>query len=117
MFKHSAKGFYDARAGVGGYNSDAQNYISIPHALTYNFGKKHHFLETGIGGTIANEYNKYLNGTTDQRMKYFVGPMVGYRSISGKGFQFRIYANALFYTEGVIPFAGIGFGKAFQKKH
>ncbi len=89
----------------------------MPHALTYNFGSSRHHLEVGIGSTLGNEYDKYQNGTSRQLMKYFIGPVIGYRSISLKGFQFRIYANVLFYHEGIFPLAGIGFGKAFQRNH
>ncbi len=58
MFKRSRHGFYDARIGVGGwyFNSISDAAFTIPHAITYNFGQKHRFFETGIGGTFVNEY-------------------------------------------------------------
>ena len=118
MFKRSSYGFYDARIGVGGwyFNSISDAAITIPHAITYNFGQKHRFFETGIGGTFVNEY--YWSWTPYSTPKYFVGAIIGYRSISSKGFQFRIYVNA-FLSKGnsvILPYGGIGFGKAFRKK-
>ena len=118
MFCRSIHGFYNVRIGLGGwyYKNDAG--ISFPHAITYNFGHPCHYFEVGIGGTFVNEY--YL---ADQRSsaKYFIGPVIGYRSIAAKGFQFRVYINPMFYANGnysgfAYPMAGIGFGKAFRKK-
>ena len=115
LFKHSVHGFYDVRIGIGGWYYKDDAGISIPHAFTYNFKSKRHFIEVGIGSTFIKEY--YLS-THTSALKYFTGPMIGYKSISPKGLQFRIYANCFFNANETqpIPFAGIGFGKVFRKK-
>ena len=93
LFKHSVHGFYDVRIGVGGwYYYDSHDAgISVPHAFTYNFIRKRHFIEVGVGATFIKEY--YWSYMSYSVLKYFTGPMIGYKSISPKGFQFRIYAN------------------------
>ena len=116
MFKHSARGFYDVRIGVGrhGFSSDYSG-ITLPHAMIYNFKKKHHFFELGVGGTLAHDYHK--ESASSSTTEYFLGPMIGHRSISPKGFQFRIYLYTFFAKDGsIFPLPGIGFGKVFRKK-
>src|SRR6185295_7355187 len=53
LFKRSDNGFYDARIGIGATKfSSMDYYISLPHALTYNFRQLNQFYEGGIGGIL-----------------------------------------------------------------
>ena len=112
IFRQTDKGFYDARAGVGGWANFNANSYSFPHAVTYNFGSTNHFLEAGIGGFYARQPADEPYEVT--KSEYFAGPMVGYRSGSAKGFQFRIYTNLMIGNDNqTTAYAGIGFGKMF----
>jgi hypothetical protein len=54
-----------------GYMSPPENYfITMPHHLTLNLGKKRHFFEFGLGGSLI------LQGSGDHYVFY---PVAGYR--------------------------------------
>lgn len=65
---------------------ESQKFITFPHHLTANVGKKRHFLEVGLGGT-------YVYGKTQK--KYFIFPLIGYRiqPLKSKKAIFRLYFN------------------------
>ncbi len=69
-------------------------FLSIPHHITGNIGKRQHFLELGLGGT-------FLTGSADNI--YFLYPIFGYRlsPLKSNKYNFRIYAH--------IPFAGVNW--------
>lgn len=90
--------------------------LTVPHHLTINIGKKHHFLELGVGGTLFTGYHL--------AQQYVLYPLIGYRGTplkSGKG-NFRIFAlipfssknnNSLLFLNKdnvlILPF-GLSFG-------
>lgn len=90
---------------------ESKKFITFPHHLTLNFGKKKHFLEAGLGGT-------YVYGITQK--KYFIYPLIGYRiqPLKSKKAIFRLYFNTSAFNsfeENVylnIP-AGISIGISF----
>lgn len=65
------------RMGLG-YNEEfliwntqkANEYTTLPHAVTFNFGKRRSFFEIGMGGTI-------IAGVTSQH--YILYPIISYR--------------------------------------
>ena len=93
--------------------TSGKEYLTFPHHLTYNIGRKKHFFEIGIGGT----------GLIDRKANfasYYIYPIAGYRFQSirqGKLF-FRTYLAWLFQTNekktGVflIP-VGVAIGVTF----
>ena len=106
MFGHSEKGFFDARVGAGYFpgGSFVSSTATIPHAIMYNFGGNRKFLEVGIGGTYFSAVGK----------GYLLSPaIIGYRSITQSGFQFRIYSQLLDNGSEIVLFGGLGIGKAF----
>ena len=68
--------FLTGQLGIGYYEefllfgSDPEKSITIPHHFTGNWGKRKHFIEFGLCGTIipGNSGNHYL-----------LGPILGYR--------------------------------------
>jgi hypothetical protein len=115
MFMHSSHGFFDATAGIGGYSvSSWGDGLAIRQGITYNLGSKRHFLEGGLSGAYYHEY--YKNDVTPVHEGYYVGPQIGYRSISKSGFQFRIYMSSYYGADTNHYYTmGFGFGKAFGK--
>jgi len=87
-----SKGFLDASAGIGSISFAGG--VTVPHKLSFNFGKESSFLEVGIGGV-------YWNGTTDasgyteRESSYNIGPVLGWRKYTKSNFFFRIYMNPL----------------------
>ncbi len=115
IFLQTDKGFFDARAGIGGWANYNFRSYSFSHAVTYNFGSANHFLEGGIGACYALQPADQPYEVTTS--KYFAGPMIGYRSISANGFQFRIYANLFMGDKNqTTVYGGIGFGKTFLRR-
>ncbi|MEA1873560.1 MAG: hypothetical protein U9N51_03895 [Bacteroidota bacterium] len=86
-------------------------FISFPHHVTGNFGKKRSFLELGIGGTFLCRKD-YLN--------YLLYPIIAYRLIPLKLYRvnFRVYAHYVFYSTNkerdifLVPM-GISVGLSF----
>ncbi|WP_418262714.1 hypothetical protein [Flavobacterium faecale] len=76
----------------GSCSSSTEQYLTIPHHITGNWGKGRNFFEFGLGGTI-------INGNTSQN--YLLYPIVGYRlqPLKSNKVNFRIF--------GQIPFSGI----------
>lgn len=72
--------------------SSPEKYLTIPHHITGNIGKRKHFFEFGLGGTI-------ISGNTNQN--YFLYPIVGYRilPLNSNKVNFRVF--------GQIPFTGL----------
>lgn len=93
--------------------------LTVPHHLTINIGKRYHFLELGVGGTLFTGYHL--------AQQYVLYPLIGYRGTplkSGKG-NFRIFALIPFSSENnnshlflnkdnvlILPF-GLSFGLSF----
>ena len=68
----------------GPCSSPPENYLTIPHHFTLNFGNSRSFFEFGLGGTI-------LSGETNQ--PYILYPIIGYRFLPLQSYQlnFRLY--------------------------
>ena len=102
-FSINSQQFIAGRFGLG-YNAEFQfclngpcstspkRFMTIPHQLTANLGKKRNFIEFGIGGT-------YIVGNTTEN--YFLYPILAWRihpHKSGKT-NFRLIA--------AVPFSGL----------
>jgi hypothetical protein len=100
-----------------GYNEDfqlcifgpcapAKSYVTFPHHVTANFGKKKHFLEAGMGGTI-------IGGDTDR--PYMLYPILGYRflPLNPGNLNFRIFGQYPLQEEGDYLFAGVGISVGY----
>jgi len=75
-----------------GYMSPPENYfITMPHHLTLNLGKKRHFFELGLGGSLIWE---------GSNRNYCLYPVTGFRLQPMK----MNNLNIRFY--GVFPFSG-----------
>lgn len=75
-----------------GYSTPPENYfITIPHHITCNFGKRKHFFEIGLGGSLVWEAST---------RNYLLYPVVGYRlqPLKTNAVNLRIY--------GTLPFSG-----------
>jgi len=79
-------------------------YLTIPHAVTANFGKGRHFAEFGLGATA-------YNGKVHQG--YLLYPILGYRiqPLHSNKLNFRLYVQVPF--SGQSPFSGSGQGNLF----
>jgi hypothetical protein len=107
--------FIDTKLGVG-YNSTfelclwgscntPEKFITIPHHITGNLGKKRSFLEFGVGGT-------FFIGDNSTRT-YFVYPIIAYRFIPFKKYRvnFRIYTHyPIFRAESAKNIIFVPFG-------
>lgn len=106
--------FITGRIGVGyagnmlsENNSPHENYLTIPHHITANIGKKKHFFEFGLSGTFITE---------NIEKRYFMGPLLGYRfqPLNSNKLNFRVFGSLPFtayYAEILyIPIgASVGF--------
>jgi hypothetical protein len=113
-------GFMEVAVGIGlepdiaFFGGTTKWYPTLPHSLTFNFGKNKHYLEIGYGGMLENKrlisYNNYL-----------ITPIIGWRYKASKGFMFRFHFSPWLHTtnEGIdnvtkmIPMGGISLGKNF----
>ena len=86
------KGFLDASAGIGSISFAGG--VTVPHKLSYNFGKKSSFLEVGVGSVYWNGTTN-ASGYTERESSYNLGPVLGWRKYTKKHFFFRIYMNPL----------------------
>jgi hypothetical protein len=90
-----------------GYPCSPEYYfISLPHHITTNVGKRIHFFEFGIGGSLIfldTEHDYFSTVITDRN--YFIYPVFGYRiqPLQSNRMHFRIY--------GIIPFSGYDHGE------
>jgi len=94
MFRHSARGFWSAQAGIGAFGfKDYYHGYSIPTVLGYNWGKKTRFFQFGIAGHYINEYFDSGGATRGPHrdQSYFLGPQLGYKRIRPKGYYFGAY--------------------------
>jgi len=116
-------GFVAAGAGVGvGMSGDSRSllgyegfekertFATLPHHITYNFGKAGHFLETGMGGTL------FLGSPAQDYIAY---PMLGYRFQNSGNIKsnFRVFLQLPFPENPgpevfFIPF-GFSLGTSF----
>ncbi|MCB0504296.1 MAG: hypothetical protein KDC58_02225 [Cyclobacteriaceae bacterium] len=76
---------------LSGHCGPPDNYLTIPHYITSNYGDGRHLLEVGLGGT-------YISGNPSR--KYLFYPMVGYR------LQFKNPRKAYFRVFAQVPFGG-----------
>ena len=94
----------------GGCSSPSNKYLTIPHFITGNLGKKKEFFEFGVGGT-------FLFGKGD--IQYLPFPIIGYRlqSLQHNNSYFRFMLSVPFYgwgkTEVFFSPVGISMGKSF----
>lgn len=113
-----SKYFINASVGIGTVPSIGG--ITIPHQLTYNFGKKNSFLELGVGGSYWSGKSND-SGYTETLNSYQLSPIIGWRKHFKNNMLFRIYANPLFHINGeyyienyeVIPYLGVSIGYNF----
>jgi len=87
--------------------SAPKKYFTIPHSFTVNYGKKKHFLEMGVGGTV-------IVGSSSQN--YMPYAILAYRFLPLKSnkLKFRVFgeypfANPDNYDIIFIPF-GVSIG-------
>ena len=110
-FSISENQFINAHLGVG-YNQELcflwcgepTRYLTIPHRITYNVGKRKHFFEIGFGGVGILEH---------QLDQYAVFPTMGYR-FQGSHFFLRTYACYIMTSSDITPIPfGISLGGSF----
>ena len=102
LFLINPNTFITGKIGIG-YNEEFQlfswgdatppsKYLTIPHHITVNFGKRKHFFEAGLGGT-------FIHGNTSQH--YIPYPIVGYRlqPLKSNKLNFRVFV--------CFPFSGL----------
>ena len=84
-------------------------FLTIPHHLTGNIGKKQHLFEFGIGGTqlLGQDYSKYA-----------IYPIIGYRLQPMKSKKFFLRASLHFPLQKIedewsFSIIGLSFGKSF----
>jgi hypothetical protein len=113
-----AKPNYFINASVGIGTVIMTGGITLPHQLTFNFGKKSSFLELGLGGTFWTGKSND-SGYTETINSYYLSPIVGWRKNFKNNLVFRVYTNPLFYISGeesehtITPYAGISLGYSF----
>lgn len=94
----------------GNCNESPDPVLTIPHRFTYNLGRKSHFFEMGLGGTIH---------ITKLDQPYLLYPIIGYRfqSYKTKRVLFRIFAQVPLFglNENEVYFSplGLSIGTAF----
>jgi hypothetical protein len=118
IYQSNATGFFELKfgLGVGAYNAEYRA-IAFPHHFSYNcrVGKKEHFLEFGLAGSFVN---KVLDG--NQWNDYLIALEFGYRSVSSKGFLFRVFTQYPAYSSysdklaSNWPIPSIAIGKVFR---
>ena len=87
----------------GPCSSPAENYVTIPHHFTANFGNKRSFFEFGLGGTIL------LYGVTSD--PYIFYPIIGYRflPLKSNNLNFRLYFLPPIQFDGPFGHTEIAF--------
>ena len=121
LFLVKLKSFFTGSLGIG-YNKNLDKYegrlyqishsqfMTIPHHITMNVGKKRSFFEFGIGGTG-------LIG--DAHQNYYLYPIIGYRfhPVRSINENFRIYISFPFEGYKNVEFwwfpVGISVGMGF----
>lgn len=131
FFLNREKYFFSASLGMGKaaeystqwllFNSSKdrpkKTYLTFPHHLTYNIGRRKSFFELGMGGTFIPDAGMIKN--------YIFYPVIGYRlqPRSQDKLNFRVFINAppvqVFkdphYDVAMFdPFMGISAGLSFD---
>jgi len=110
--------FLNGSAGIG--SIAMAGGITVPHQLTFNFGKKSSFFEVGAGAIFWNGTTD-ASGFTERESSYNIGPLLGWRKYCKKKFFLRIYANPLVLSPISNDFSdilyilntGVSFGYSF----
>ncbi len=110
--------FLNGSAGVG--TIAYAGGVTVPHQLTFNFGKRSSFFEAGVGGVFWNGTTD-SSGFTDRESSYNLGPLLGWRKYCKHKFFLRIYMNPLvlspvgsdFQDVFYILNTGFSFGYSF----
>jgi hypothetical protein len=110
--------FINTSVGVGAV--PVTGGITIPHQLTFNFGKKNSFIELGLGGTYWSGKSN-ASGYTETLYSYQLSPIIGWRKHFNNNLIFRVYANPLFHVSGeyyiedypILPYLGLSLGYSF----
>ncbi len=89
---HKDKWFLNGSAGIG--TVAMAGGITVPHQLTFNFGKRSSFFEVGAGGIFWNGETD-ASGFTKRESSYNIGPILGWRKYCKRKFFFRLYMNPL----------------------
>ena len=91
----------------------------VPHSLSLNLGKEHHYAEFGYQGTLGWNPKDDALGGESWNLGYIASAIAGYRYYYSGGF-FKIYASVLYNPSGellrFIPWGGVGVGYSFKGK-
>lgn len=106
------------RIGLGYTAIDGVRVVTIPIAVNYLVGRKHNFLELGVGGTaiFLNQGNisAPASGPEISDSTIILHAMIGYRRVSASGFLFRTGITPLFNGTDFVPFVPqLSLGYAF----
>ena len=112
------KYFVVASVGVGSLPS--LGGVSIPHQVTFNFGKHSSFFEAGIGGVFWSGQSD-SSGFEESTNSYNLMPLAGWRKYFKKNLCFRAYASPVIHISGayfvndyaVMPYMGVSLGYTF----
>ncbi len=112
------KYFVVASVGVGLLPSVGG--VSIPHQITFNFGKHSSFFEAGIGGVFWSGKSD-SSGFEESINSYNLLPLAGWRKYFKKNLFFRAYASPVIHISGeyfyedyaVMPYMGVSLGYTF----
>lgn len=110
--------FINASVGIG--SIPIEGGTTVPHQLTFNFGKKSSFLELGLGGTYWTGKSN-ASGYTERDNSYNISPIIGWRKNFKSNIVFRTFASPIIHVSGVhfvnqyavFPYMGISLGYTF----
>jgi hypothetical protein len=111
------KWFLNGSAGIG--TIAVAGGVTVPHQLTFNFGKRSSFFEVGAGGIFWNGTTD-ASGFTERESSYNIGPVLGWRKYCKRKFFFRLYMNPLVLTpisndfSDVLYFLNTGFSFGYS---
>ena len=94
--------------------------FTVPHQLTFNFGKRSGFFEAGLGGVFWNGLTD-ASGFTDRESEYNFGPLIGWRKYCKRKVFFRVFMNPYVLSPVSSDFedifyilnTGVSFGYSF----
>jgi hypothetical protein len=118
IFAQKDNWFLNGSAGIG--TIAMAGGITVPHQLTFNFGKRSSFFEAGVGGVFWNGFTD-VSGFTERESSYNIGPLLGWRKYCKRKFFFRLYMNPLVLSPVSSDFSdviyilntGFSFGYSF----
>jgi len=111
-----AEGGIGGRVGVGYFNIDGEQLLTIPVGINYLLSKdQRHYFEIGAGATFARYSSEYYYDDEDVFTGTFGHLNFGYRLQPKEGgFVFRAAITPVFGNGGFIPYyGGVSFGYKF----